>query len=135
MLWNVYINYLLNLIPSTRTYADAITVSISFVPGEKAHITSHLNSILYSLEAWGQRWQITFVPHKTQLLLMSRTDSCIHLDFNGTTLTPQQEIKILGVTYDNKLTFRSHISQLARTAAEKLAILRRIAWLLDCKGR
>lgn len=135
LLWNIYINDLLNLIPSARAYADDITVSISLVPGEEAYTTSRLNSILRSLEAWGQRWQVTLAPHKTQLLLVSRTDSHIHLIFNGTTLTQQQEINILGVTYDSKLTFRSHISQLARTAAGKLASLRRISWLLDCKGR
>ena len=41
----------------------------------------------------------------------------------------------MGVTYDNKLTFKSHISQLARTAGGKLTSLRRISWLLDCRGR
>ena len=135
LLWNIYINDLLNLIPSTRVYADDITVSISFVSGEEAHTTSRLSSILRSMEAWGQRWQVIFVPHKTQLLLVSRTDSRIHLDFNGMPLSPQQEVNILGVTYDSKLTFSSNISQLTRTATGKLASRSKIPWLLDCKGR
>ncbi|MPC30948.1 hypothetical protein E2C01_024220 [Portunus trituberculatus] len=41
----------------------------------------------------------------------------------------------LGVTYDSKMTFRTHIAQLARTAAGKLASLRRISWFLDTRGR
>ncbi|KAK4315303.1 hypothetical protein Pmani_013474 [Petrolisthes manimaculis] len=44
-------------------------------------------------------------------------------------------MKILGVTYDDKLTFKPHIMQLARTAAGQLASLRRISWLLDNRGR
>ena len=40
-----------------------------------------------------------------------------------------------GALTKSKLTFRSYISQLARTAAGKLASLRKISWLLDCKGR
>ncbi|MPC63029.1 hypothetical protein E2C01_057121 [Portunus trituberculatus] len=58
----------------------------------------------------------------------------IRLLFEGTTLAPQEEMKILGVTYDSKLTFRTHITQLARTAAGKLASLRRISCLLDARG-
>ncbi|MPD00432.1 RNA-directed DNA polymerase from mobile element jockey [Portunus trituberculatus] len=48
-------------------------------------------------------------------------------------LAPQEEMKILGVTYDSKLIFRMHITQLARTVSGKLASLRRISWLLDAR--
>ncbi|MPC84792.1 hypothetical protein E2C01_079542 [Portunus trituberculatus] len=44
-------------------------------------------------------------------------------------------MKILRVTYDSRLTFRTHIKQLARTVAGKLASFRRISWLLDARGR
>ncbi|KAK4297373.1 hypothetical protein Pmani_030191 [Petrolisthes manimaculis] len=44
-------------------------------------------------------------------------------------------MKILGVTYDDKLTFKPHIMQLARTTAGQLASLRRISWLLDNRRR
>ena len=74
-------------------------------------------------------------PHKTQLLLVFKTDSRIQVDFNGTTLTPQQEINTLGVTYDSKLIFRNQISQIARTAAAKLASLKKVSCLLDCMER
>ncbi|XP_050706369.1 uncharacterized protein LOC126991705 [Eriocheir sinensis] len=47
----------------------------------------------------------------------------------------QQEAKILGVIYDSTLTFRPHTEQLARTAAGKLASLRRISRLLGQRGR
>ena len=44
-------------------------------------------------------------------------------------------MKILGISYDSKLTFRTHIIQLDRIAAGKLAFLRRTSWLLHSKGR
>lgn len=94
-----------------------------------------LNTSLRLLEKWGQRWQVTFAPHKTQLLVVSRTRQDIRLLFNGAALIPQEEVSILGVIYDSKLTFKSHIAELARTAAGKLASLRRISWLLDRRGR
>ena len=135
LLWNIYINDLLNLVPSAMAYADDITVSLPFASGEEEATSSRLNSLLGRIEDWGRRWQVSFAPHKTQLLVVSRTRKHIRLCYNGTTLEPEDKIKILGVTYDSKLTFKTHIEELARTAAGKLASLRRISWLLDSRGR
>ncbi|XP_050704952.1 uncharacterized protein LOC126990373, partial [Eriocheir sinensis] len=43
-------------------------------------------------------------------------------------------MEVLGVTYDSKMTFRTHIERLAREASGKLASLRRMSWLLDGRG-
>ncbi|KAK8383420.1 hypothetical protein O3P69_019067 [Scylla paramamosain] len=56
LLWNIYINGLLSLVPSARAYADHITISLAF-PGEEASMTSRLNTILLRTEKWGNRWQ------------------------------------------------------------------------------
>uniref|UniRef100_A0A0P4W594 Reverse transcriptase domain-containing protein n=1 Tax=Scylla olivacea TaxID=85551 RepID=A0A0P4W594_SCYOL len=42
LLWNVYINDLLSLVPSARAYADDIIISLAFSPGEEASTTSCL---------------------------------------------------------------------------------------------
>ena len=41
-------------------------------------------------------------------------------------ITSTDEVTLLGVTIDNKLTFRNHIDELCRKASNKLHILRRI---------
>ncbi|KAG0717509.1 hypothetical protein GWK47_054276 [Chionoecetes opilio] len=64
----------------------------------------------------------------------SRSSAALHLICNGNTLVPQDEVEVLGVTYDCRLTFRAHIERLAKEAWGKLASLRRISWLLDSKG-
>ncbi|KAK4324575.1 hypothetical protein Pmani_004786 [Petrolisthes manimaculis] len=135
LLWNIYVNDLLNLVPSAKAYADDVTVSVSFAPGDETSTISHLNTILHCLEIWGRRWQVSFAPHKTHLIVVSRTRHDIRLFFDGAFLAPSKELKILGVTYDDKLTFKPHIMQLARTAAGQLASLRRISWLLDNRRR
>ncbi|MPC32059.1 hypothetical protein E2C01_025362 [Portunus trituberculatus] len=53
---------------------------------------------------------------------------------NGAQLMPQPELQILGVTFDSKLTYQTHIRQLTRASARKLACLLRMAGLLDSKG-
>ncbi|KAG0724509.1 hypothetical protein GWK47_040461 [Chionoecetes opilio] len=41
----------------------------------------------------------------------------LRLKFNGDTLAPQDEVEVLGVTYDDRrLTFITHIERLARVA-------------------
>ncbi|KAK4319484.1 hypothetical protein Pmani_009587 [Petrolisthes manimaculis] len=135
LLWNIYVNDLLNLVPSAKAYADDVTVSVSFAPGDETSTISHLNTILHRLEIWGRRWQVSFAPHKTHLIVVSRTRHDIRLFFDGAFLAPSKELKILGVTYDDKLTFKLHIMQLARTTAGQLASLRRISWLLDNRRR
>ena len=134
LLWNVYINDLLHLIPSANAYADDITLTQSFSPQEEPATASQLNDRLSRIIAWGSMWQVKFAPHKTQLLLVSRTSTALRLKFNGATLAQQDEVEVLGVTYDRGLTFKTHIERLAREASGKLASLRRMSWLLDVKG-
>ncbi|XP_045105433.1 uncharacterized protein LOC123500953 [Portunus trituberculatus] len=80
------------------------------------------------ITAWGSAWQVRFAPQKTKLLVASRSRPALQLDFSGETLTPQDEVEVLGVTYDRELTFRTHIERLAREASG------RISWLLDSEG-
>lgn len=59
-------------------------------------------------------------------------NSEIHLSFEGTTLAPQRQIKIVGVNYGSKVTFKANITQIARTG--KLASLKRISCPTDGRG-
>ncbi|KAG0714197.1 hypothetical protein GWK47_014584 [Chionoecetes opilio] len=93
-----------------------------------------MNTTLSRIVAWGNKWQVKLDPHKTQLLNVSRSSAALRLICIGKTLVPQDEVEVLGVTYDNRLTFRAHIERLAREASGKLASLRRMSWLLDSKG-
>ena len=134
LLWNVYINDLLHLIPRARAYADDLTLVHSYDPEDEAAAVSQLNYTLSRVVAWGNLWQVKFASHKTQLLCVSRTGVAPCLSFNGEALAAQDEVEVLGVTYDRRLAFKTHIERLAREASGKLASLRRISWLLDSKG-
>ncbi|MPC61555.1 hypothetical protein E2C01_055628 [Portunus trituberculatus] len=49
-------------------------------------------------------------------------------------LTAQDEVEVLGVTYNFGLVFRIYIKQLARQALRKLASLRSLSRFLDDNG-
>ena len=125
---------MLHLIPRTKAYADDVTLTQSYEPQEATAITAHLNYNLSRIAAWGNKWQVRFASQKTQQLVVSRSCTSLRLNLNGDTLTSRDEIEVLGVTYDRKLTFSSHIERLARQASGKLVPLRRMSWLLDGKG-
>ena len=133
LLWNIYINDLLHLIPSAKVYADDITLAQSYNRKEERAIVSQLNTRLSRIVAWGM-WQIKFASHKTQLLRVSRSSTALRLNFNRATLKPQDEVEVLRFTYDRGWTFRTHIARPFSEASGKLASLRRMSWLLDDMG-
>jgi len=135
LLWNIFINDLLHLVPVAQAFADDITLSVTYNTQDEAVTATRLNNILQKVLTWGNRWQVKFAPNKTHLMVITRTLPTIKLYFDGKALQPQDEIEILGVSYDKKLTFKTHIENIVRKASRKIASLRRISWLLDAKGR
>ena len=134
LLWNIYINDLLNLMSGAKAYADDITITQSYDPEEEAATASQLNHSLSGIVVWGNIWQVKFALHKTQLLNASRSSEVLSLNLNGTALTPQEGMEVLGVTYDRRLNFKTHIERFAREASGKLASLRRMSWRQEGTG-
>ena len=135
LLWNIYINDLLHLVPEVKAFADDCTLAISYSPLHEVAAITQLNERLKEIAEWGDKWQVKCAPHKTQLMVISRSETSQTLQFNREEIRSQNEIEILGVIYDNKLTYRSHIDNIARKASAKITSLRKISSLIDKKGR
>lgn len=117
LLWNIYINDLLHLIPSVRDYADDLTLAQSYSPGEETDTADHMNVTLNRIVSWGSKWQVKFAPNKTQMSIISRSRTPLQLSLEGQAIRRQDEMDVLGVTYDSALIFRHHIERLAREAS------------------
>ena len=101
------------LIHSTATIADSI---------------EDMSASLDHLQRWGERWRVRFKPTKSQLLHISnhRPPWAIpQVSFGGHAITAATEVKLLGVTFDNKLNFASHIREVALCVTQRLRFLRR----------
>ena len=66
---------------------------------------------------------------RTKTLIISRSSS-MHpqsppLTIGGTVLTESDDLVILGVTFDSKLTFEKHLRLVSRAASQRLGILRK----------
>ena len=70
---------------------------------------------------------------KTKTLIISRSRT-VHpqsrpLTIGGTVLKESDDLVILGVTFDSKMTFEKHLRSVSRAASQRLGILRK-SWLV-----
>ena len=66
---------------------------------------------------------------KTKTMIVSRS-STVHsqsppLTIGGTVLKESDDLVILGVTFDLKMTFEKHLRSVSRAASQRLGILRK----------
>ena len=67
-------------------------------------------------------------PNKFEFILFGRNVNPVteSLSFSDITIQCATEVKLLGVTLDNKLTFSAHINYLASKAGAQLCAVNRI---------
>ena len=99
--------------------------------------TASLNRDLHLMKMWADKWKVTFEPSKCKAMTISRkrNPSTLDLYFGDCKLVEKDELDILGVTVDSKLTWVKHISKTTARAGQKLGALRRVANKLDVKGK
>ena len=68
-------------------------------------------------------------------LLLNEVGENWVLKIASDTIKNKREEKVLGVTFDNKLTFESHVTKLCNTASQKLHALARISNLMSMEKR
>ena len=54
------------------------------------------------------------------------------LTIGGTLLKLSDDLVILGVTFDSKMTFEKHLCSVSRAASQRLDILRKSCSVIDC---
>ena len=68
-------------------------------------------------------------------LLLSHTDNNLTLNIGNECIPNSSCENILGIYFDNKLNFNSHVSKLCMKASQKLHALARVATLMSLKQR
>ena len=76
---------------------------------------------------WCDLWGKKLNASKTMIVSRSRT---VHpqsppLTIGGTVLEESDDLVILGVTFDSKMTFEKHLRSVSRAASQGLGILRK----------
>lgn len=119
LIWNVLISSLLDLpFPSNthvQAYADDITIIIT--GNTRLHLETTANTTLNTIYNWGKEHNINFNPSKCKFTLIGRhyLKRPPTIKIGNHSLTHTQEMKILGVIFDSKLSFLPHANHLRDT--------------------
>ena len=135
-LFLLFINDFLHASDSgVRSFADDSTLhkssSFQCQPSSNARsqsrlaMSSTINLDLQSISEWGTCNLVKFNTSKTQLLIisLSNTPSNFPSIFEDSEILPLNSINILGIQISSSLSWRDHIVQIAKSASKKLGFL------------
>lgn len=110
----------------TNIFADDLLL---FVRGkDKNHMQKMLQDSLHKLEKWTKTSGFNFSVDKTKCILFSKKPR--HrpvLNLQEQALEYTDEVKYLGVTFDERLTWKSHIVNLRKTCTKLLGLIKALA--------
>ncbi|KAH9506248.1 hypothetical protein DERF_010990 [Dermatophagoides farinae] len=122
LLWNIIIDQFLRINfgqdVHVQAFADDVTMIVSC--NSRAYFNVIVNDIMQMAYCWGQNVKLTFSETKTKLMYMSRrirSPTYPPVSMNNMAVTPVEDIKILGVTFDRKLDYRPHVHKTLEKAA------------------
>ena len=108
---------------------DANLMVVLPSPGVRVTVAESLISDHGRICEWCDLWGMKLNASKIKTMIVSR--SCtMHpksppLTIGGTVLKESDDLVILGVTFDSKLTFEKHLRLVSRAASQRLGILRK----------
>ena len=111
-------------------YADDSTlIAVLPSPGVRVTVAQSLTRDFIKVCEWCDRWWMKLNESKTKTMIVSRS-STMHpqsppLTIGGSVLKECDDLVILGVTFDSKMTFEKHLRLVSRAASQRLGILRR----------
>ena len=99
-------------------YADDIQFIHSCEPCNIPALKQNVEDTLKVAHVWFVANSLKLNPNKTEILLVKtrqrQTPDSFSITFNGTTLVPSANAKILGIIVDGHLTWESHVSLVVR---------------------
>ena len=111
-------------------YADDSTLmAVVPSPGLRAAVAESLSRDLVKVSEWCDLWGMKLNASKTKTMIVSRS-STMHpqspaLAIGGTVLKESDDLVILGVTFDSKMTFEKYLRSVSRAASQRFGILRK----------
>ena len=111
-------------------YADDSTLmAVTLSTGVRVRVAECLIRDLGRVSEWCDLWRMKLNAGKSKTMIdpMSRTmhPQSPPLTTGGTVLKESDDLVILGVTFDSKMTFVKHLRSVSRAASQGLGILRK----------
>ena len=127
LLFNIFINDLFLFIEKTKICNFADDNTIYSCNNNLQTILKNLKHDMVNVLKWFKVNSMKANPKKFQFMILGKsTRQTIILNINNIKIRESQNVELLGLTIDNRLTFKDHINMLCRRAGYKLHALRRI---------
>ena len=119
LLFSLYMNNLPNVIKESRTVMYADDTTLYFGSKFPSNIQISLGTDIEILEQWFATNKLRLNAKKTEFMIIANNRVREHykdikIKVDGNMLNEKQNIKILGVTISNDLTWDTHVNQLTR---------------------
>ena len=122
-MWSSITNKMLAYADDTSLYAEIPS------PAMRRAVADSLTEDLKKIQSWCSQWGMKLNPSKSKDLIVSRSRTNLpehpNLFINGVVISTVDQLKLLGVTLDCKLTFELQLRIMSRTISSKLGILRK----------
>ena len=110
-------------------YADNSTLAVVPSIGVRVAVAESLIRDLGRVSEWCDLWGMKLNATKTKTMIVSRSRT-VHpqsppLTIGGTVLKESDDLVILGVTFDSKMSFEKHLRSVSRAASQRLCNLRK----------
>ena len=110
-------------------YADdtAYAASEDNRKNRKVFPAYHLQNIINELEEYCSKWRISLNPNKTwcpNFFLKSENKNTPRLWLRGELIQYKKELKFLGITFDQGLTFKAHIEEIVTRCKKRLNLIK-----------
>ena len=119
------------------SYADDTTLYSSVrSPCNRGEVAESLNRDLAKIASWCQLWGMKLNSNKTHSITISRSrilnplHPCLYI--LGEPIEEVDNLRLLGVILDSKLTFEKHIRSLSSSIAQKTGLLRKCYRTFAC---
>ena len=139
LLFNIFINDLFFFVEHSDicNYADDNSLSVADVSID--HIISKLELDIRSLDEWFQNNYMLLNQEKCQFMIIesSRAQRIekAKIKLSNKYIEEISKGKLLGISFDNKLTMSDHIKKICKQSSKKLYALARISPYLDVPKR
>ena len=100
--------------------------------------SASLQQSLTALHVYGQKWKVQFEPTKSQCMSISRHQPQRQLPspvFGDHQVRHDHQLKLLGVLFDDRLSYRAHLRQVSQRANSRLGLLCMASKYLSTAGR
>ena len=140
ILFLIFINDLPDdLLSQIAIYADDTTVYDCRGSTDAFSMLEQAGSLeldLGDIVEWGEKWLVTFNAGKTKLLSVYRCRSApqFPISMNEQDLPENDSFRLLGLTFNNSLTWNEYIQAIAKSAAQKVGSLYRARAYLTPKS-